>query len=252
MIFKQCKGLKITAIILSGIIVLAAINFSPMVRQMSVGMKKHQISGVTVFAVDDDLQEAADIVERINTSRDKLSRALAMADIDDVRIYVYPNQKILHIKTIGLAGLLLPDWYIGKNRSNAVLITSPANPGPAHSYESVVQAAVHEYVHVLTDSRNKDMSYWHKEAFALYLAEQVPDATALASHRDITFQEFSTGNAMEFAHCGGYNLAYHYIEYLKERYGWERVLELLDPNKSADDIFGRSLKQVFTEWKASI
>ena len=40
-----------------------------------------------------------------------------------------------------------------------------------------------------------------KEAFALYLAEQVPQLSSVRGSDDITFAEYKTQNPMEFANC---------------------------------------------------
>ena len=151
---------------------------------------------------------------------------------------------------IGLAGVFLPDWFIGDNTREYVLITSPAAPGPAHSRESVEQAAVHEYVHVLTDRRNKKLGYWFKEGIALYLAEQKPSRDSLRAVSHITWEEYSRPNALQFARVGGYSLAYTLIEYIIEEHGWEAVIQLVEPGAASTSILGYGERELFERWKA--
>ncbi len=138
----------------------------------------------------------------------------------------------------------------GNNTQSSVLITSPANPGPAHSRQSIVQAAVHEYVHVITDRRNHELSHWLREGFALSLAGQAPQIGEIRSVRDVTFAEFSTRDSIRFASVGGYALAWTLIDYLTTSYGWERVVGLTTPGASYQSVLGRSAEDLFQDWKA--
>lgn len=248
---KKMKRLGKAVLWAAGIIiVIGMINFAPMISRKTPGMKRYSAEGITVYAHPRDAEEVERIASMIAGSRDRIAASLRNADTEGIEVIIYPNRAALKRKTIGLAGLLLPDWYIGKNTSDLVLITSPAQAGPAHTRQSVEQAAVHEYVHVLTDRRHKAMGYWLKEGFALYLAGQEPNTADVRSHRDITYEEFSAPNAVQFAAVGGYSLAYTMMVYLETEYGWDRVLTFLEPGKGFEDVTGGSERNFFEEWKA--
>jgi len=228
---------------------LGLVNFSPMLSIHTPGMNMYEAEGITVYAVEADADEVPRIAGRIADSRDRVVSSLGDAEPEVIDVVIYPNAWALKRKTIGLAGVLLPDWYIGKNTDDSVLIVSPEKPGPSHTRESVEQAAVHEFVHVLTDRQHKQMGYWLKEGFALYLAQQKPNLSAVRAHRDITYEEFSTPNAMQFANVGGYSLAYKMMEYLETEYGWEKVLGFLTPGTTYEDVTGITKQDFFTQWK---
>lgn len=228
---------------------IGLLNFSPMISPNTPGMNMYEAEGITVYAVEADKDEVPRMAGRIADSRERVISSLGDADAEGIDVIIYPNAWALKRKTIGFAGVLLPAWYIGKNTNDSVLIVSPENPGPAHTRESVEQAAVHEFVHVLTDRQHKKMGYWLKEGFALYLAQQKPDLSAVRSHRDITYEEFNTPNAMQFANVGGYSLAYKMMEYLEEEYGWEQVLGFLTPGATYEDVTGKAKPEFFAEWK---
>ena len=240
---------KVMLWVAGALVVIGMINFAPLVSRKTPGMKHYTAEGISVYAHPRDAEEVERITEKIAGSRDRIAASFRGADTEGIEVIIYPNRAALKRKTIGLAGLLLPDWYIGKNTSDLVLITSPAQPGPAHTRQSVEQAAVHEYVHVLTDRQNKGMGYWLKEGFALYLAGQEPDPADVLGNRDITYEEFSTPNAVQFAEVGGYSLAYTMMEYLETQYGWDRVLDFLEPGKDFAEVTGRSEREFFEEWK---
>jgi hypothetical protein len=231
---------------------LALINFAPMITPKSPGMEAQTYHGITVWALPEEDSEAEAVARRITERSRAVMEALGTGTQNGIEVIMYPDRKVLHRKTIGLAGILLPDWFIGDNTKRYVLITSPAAPGPAHSRASIEKAAVHEYVHVLTDRRNTQLGYWLKEGFALYLAEQVPDPASIRRHRGITYAEFSAPNAMQFARVGGYTLAYTLIDYLERSYGWDRVVALTAPGAGYETVLGKSDREIFDEWRASL
>jgi hypothetical protein len=242
------KPLLIIFLIASIITLAAIINFIPMVSLKMPGMKEYSLHGITVYAMEKDAPEAERVAERIARNSAEVAAALGAGDAA-VEVILYPDQKALHRKTIGLAGVFLPDWFIGDNTREYVLITSPAAPGPSHSRESVEQAAVHEYVHVLTDRRNKKLGYWFKEGIALYMAEQEPTRESLRAVSHITWEEYSRPSALQFARVGGYSLAYTLIEYIVERHGWDTVIRLVEPEANLESVLGYGERKLFEEWK---
>jgi hypothetical protein len=117
----------------------------------------------------------------------------------------------------------------------------------------VVQAAVHEYVHVLTYRRNRKLDYWLLEGLAVYLAKQIPpDDVVRESSRNLSFDEFEETNAIEFANVGGYALAHNLVAYLEERYGWNQVMALVAPGATYESVLGVGTREVFDAWQAHI
>ncbi|HAE22313.1 MAG TPA: hypothetical protein DCG47_08340 [Spirochaetaceae bacterium] len=228
----------------------AIVNFAPMASLGMPGMKEYSFYGMRVLAMPADQADAERLAARIERQAGTVAQALGMADTAGIGIIVYPSRKDLHRKTIGFAGAFLPDWFIGDNTKDWVLISSPANPGPAHSRESIEQAAVHEYVHVLTDRVNKGFGYWLKEGIALYLAGQEPTVESIRSHADIRWEEYSKPSALQFAEVGGYTLAYTLVLYIIERYGWDSVVRLVPADASMETILGLSPRELFDAWKA--
>lgn len=236
------------------LLALAAANFAPMVSLKTPGMEEYQMRGITTYAVSTDVQAAEAIAERVSSSQDRVLQAMGEIDSEGISVIVYPSQNALKRETLGVVGMLvLPNWFIGRNTTNSVLITSPESPGPQHTYESVVQAAVHEYVHVLTYRLNRKLDYWLLEGLAVYLAEQIPSDDAVReSARSLSFDEFEETNAVKFANVGGYALAYTLIAYLEETYGWDQVMALAAPGATYESVLGAGRREVFDAWRSKI
>jgi hypothetical protein len=246
------RPLTIFLRVLAVFVLVVIVNFAPMTTRGMPGMKEYHFNGIRVLARPADSTNAERLAARINRQASLVAEALDMADNEGIGIIVYPSHKDLHRKTIGFAGAFLPDWFIGDNTRHWVLITSPGNPGPVHSRESVEQAAVHEYVHVLTDRINKGLGYWLKEGIALYLAGQEPSMSAVQRYAAITWEEYSRPNALQFAEVGGYTLAYTLVQYITERHGWDAVVSLVPAGASIEQALGLSPRGLFDEWKAWI
>lgn len=229
-------------------------NFMPMISLKTPGMHEYSMNGITTYAMPGHQRAAEDIAELVASSQERVLQAMGDIDSQGIDVIVYPNRNALKRKTLGLAGMLiLPDWFIGRNTQDTVLIVSPEAPGPEHTYESVVQAAVHEYVHVLTYRLNRKLDYWLLEGLAVYLAGQIPsDDVVRASAANLTFDKFAETNAIQFANVGGYALAYNLIAYLEETYGWDQVMALAAPRATYESVLGQGKREVFDAWRAHI
>lgn len=139
------------------LVALVAINFLPMLTQFVPGMQRNTYNGIVVYARQSDGRDAWRIAERISSSGLKVPEAPGATETDPIEVVVYPNRAALARKTLGLVGMLLPSWYVGTNTTDRVLVVSPSAPGPAHTRESVEQAALHEYARVLAYRSNREL-----------------------------------------------------------------------------------------------
>lgn len=102
---------------------------------------------------EEAVQDIADILEK---TYKKINSEMKFNRTEKTKIYVYPDQKTFQTKKYGnICRIIGPKWYIGDNVKDKVTIVSPLNPGPAHDYDSIVQAVVHEYVHTVVYHINK-------------------------------------------------------------------------------------------------
>ena len=243
------RPLKFTLLTIAFLLIATGINFATMATPLMPGMKEYSFHGMRVLARPADKADGERLAALIASQAGDVTQALGMADNAGIGMIVYPSHKDLHRKTIGFAGAFLPDWFIGDNTRDWVLITSPANPGPSHSRESIEQAAVHEYVHVLTDRINKGLGYWLKEGIALYLAGQQPSPDSVRRYASISWEDYSRPSALQFAEVGGYMLAYTLVQYITGIYGWDAVVRLIPAMADMEEVLGVDPRGLFDEWK---
>lgn len=140
------------------------------------------------------------------------------------------------------------DWYIGDNMGTNVILTSPANPGPAHTYEENKEAVLHEIVHAYISVINPNIHLWLNEGMALYLSNGEKFSSTILDDMAIpSFKAIQTKNPITFSNIGGYTFAHTYIEYLDKEYGWNKVLKLIK-TEDYETVFGKTQKEIYEEW----
>lgn len=239
---------KKLGILLIIVIVLVFLNFVPTFNLKISGMNKLTGNEIDLYYQKEE-EAALDVLELADNEAANLSKQLGLNQKQDVSIYVYDQQTTMQQKKYGLIGPLLGlDWYIGDNKGTNVLLTSPANPGKSHDYDSVKFAVLHELVHAYVSIINPNVSLWLNEGLALYLSNGEPFYKDNLEWMAIpTYSQTRTQNPITFSNSGGYQFAHTYIEYLEINYGWDTVIELL---KSGDyqGCFNQSEQEIYDEW----
>lgn len=247
---KKIKKKLIIALV--GIVVLlaiaTAINFFPAFSLKTRGMAKLSGDWIDVYFEKEALA-AEDVFKYADSNSERIAKSLGFTDKQEVRVFIYDSQKTMQKKKYGLIGPMLGlDWYIGDNIGTDVILTSPAHPGPAHTYEENKEAVLHEIVHAYITVINPKIHLWLTEGCALYLSNGAEFTSEILEYMKIpTYEETKTRNPITFADCGGYTFAHTYIEYLNKTYGWESVLKLIR-TEDYEASFGKKQKEIYDEW----
>lgn len=243
------KSKKIILAILIVIIVILAlvlITFIPTLNLKTKDMLTYESQHFVIYYEKQDENVVKDISNQLNDGYNKIFEAININTTYKTEVYVYKNIYELHVKKYGLLGMLFgPKWYIGDNIENKVIIVSPNNPGPEHSYSSIIDATLHEYVHTLMWNINPNLSKFLNEGMAGYISGNTKPGYKFQTLPN--FSDTKISNPITFGNEGMYPVSYTYIEYLDENYGMEKVLELVstgDYNKT----FSRSEEDMFNEW----
>lgn len=220
------KILRAAAFVFAALALLALVNFVPTFSLKTANMQALSGTHVTVF-YESEQAAAADVFALAEARGGELADLLGLAQQEPVEIYIYDQQNVMQSKKYGLiAPLLRLDWYIGDNIGAKVLLTSPANPGPAHTYEDNRTAALHELVHAYNSLLNPDMTYWVDNGLAGYLSGQQPSYPVATYAPLPTLEQTRVAGPLApvtFANFSGYEYSYTYVEYLAKTYGWDAV-----------------------------
>lgn len=245
---KMKKIIMIPLVILSVLLLLVLINFIPVFSLKTNGMSVFEGAWVNVYYENEE-SAAKDVFEYADAETERIARKLGFSAKQNVNVYIYDQQSTMQMKKYGLIGPLLGlDWYIGDNRKTNVILTSPANPGKAHTYDDNKYAVLHEIVHAYVSVINPEIRLWLTEGMALYLSNGEEFHKEYIENFGIpSYKHTQTINPITFSNCGGYTFAHIYIEYLDHTYGWEQVMELIR-TEDYEKVFGKSEREIYDEW----
>ena len=121
------------------------------------------------FEEDDELVVEA-VREALEFNFDRITGILGVVPPNAIDVFIYPSVAEYH-QAVGRPDM--QDWMVGTVIDGAIHMVSPANPGPAHDFDSMIKVAVHELVHVLALELNphNDRPFL-VEGLAMYLAGQ--------------------------------------------------------------------------------
>ncbi len=123
-----------------------------------------------------------------------------------------------------------PDWVIGNASDSTINLVSPYNPGPVHSFNSIISAITHELVHCFVHKLAEDVyvSKWINEGSATYLSYQTPKEYDICNYinknngKIPTLAELNNGGT--FGDIGGYSFSYTIVEYIVTQLGGSDTL----------------------------
>lgn len=244
---KKEKVLFIILAVVLFLIIAAAASFIPTLWLKESGMKELRGEWVTLY-YGAEKSAAEDVYNTAEQRAKQLAEKLGFSQKQDINIYVYDSQFTFQTKKYGLIGAMLGlDWYIGDNRGTNVLLTSPANPGKAHSYDDCKNAVLHEMVHAYNYVINRDMPLWLNEGVALYLSNGNPPEDLYNTSNVPSFEDIQTKDPIKFSNMGGYDFACTYVEYLEKTYGWDKVLKHMQTLDTMQ-AYGTSELDIYNGW----
>ncbi len=152
-----------------------------------------------------------------------------------------------------------PDWVVGSSIDDDLLMVSPLNPGSMHTYGSLMQVIVHEFVHIAVYYTWKDrginaLPNWLNEGYAQYEAGQISDyirkavKSSLTDKTPPTWSQLETASAMEFGQMNGYGLSVMIVEFLVDKYGIDKLVLLIKEPENIETIYGISKDILEKQW----
>lgn len=173
-----------------------------------------------------------------------------------IKVKVFPDVQSFHA-AIHHPGA--PDWVVGSCIGEELLMVSPLNPGSVHTFESLMQVIVHEFVHIAVyyACGNKAITIlpkWLNEGYAQYEAGQINEhirKNVEANLRDKeppTWKQLNDASAMEFGHMNGYGLSVTIVEFLVDTYGMDKLVSLIKEPEHIEAIYGMPENVLENQW----
>lgn len=233
---------------LASIVVLGIVQYIPVLILKTPNMQVKEGEYIILNYEKGDEKGAGEIFDLLEGAAKELREKLDYSNSTKTKVYVYKDQKSLHIRKTGLITLLFDlEWYIGDNKKDIALIVSPYAEVSAHNHDSILGAAQHELVHTINYQINPRLSYWIDNGVAGYLSNQVPEDNFMEWNSIPSYKDTQTENQIKFGNMGGYPYSYSYIQYIDELYGWNSVQRIVK-GESYENVFGKSEQEIYLEW----
>lgn len=203
------------------------------------------------YSAKQDSADISDLESALENKYEKILNDLNTQLFWKVDVYVYPNVKdfddaINYPKA--------PLWIAGISDGHSIQMVSPHHH-PEHDYQGMIKCAVHEFTHVATASINHDLDSiprWLRDGLAYLEADQITssdknDVTLLVKRHNIpTLTELSDDT--KFADIDGYQLAPTAVQFIIDKYGWNKLNEYIKSPDQMETIFNVTLQDFQSQW----
>jgi hypothetical protein len=173
-----------------------------------------------------------------------------------INVKVFPNLKAFHA-AINYPDA--PDWVVGSCNGDELMMVSPLNPGSMHTYASLMQVIVHEFVHIAVSNARGDKGWtnlprWLSEGYAQYEAGQINDNIRKSVEKSLidktppTWEQLETASVMEFGNMNGYGLSVTIVEFLVVTYGIDKLVLLIKAPANFETIYGLPESTLEKQW----
>lgn len=150
-----------------------------------------------------------------------------------------------------------PDWFMGTFDNNTLKIVSPLNPGPEHTYQSILRSTLHLYTMWLISDINPLAPKWIRQGIGGYEAQQMSEdfirSTTSEAIRNRVIPSFEELNddSWDFGKMG-FQFSYLIVEFIIKRYGLGPLNELIRKPDGYHDIFHLSEEKLHEQWAKAL
>lgn len=171
-----------------------------------------------------------DLITELNGHVERLAVKYDYQPSRKVIIEMYPDLSAFH-QAVGEKDA--PDWFTGTYEENILKIVSPLNPGPEHTYESIIKGSVHLFSMWLIEEINPQAPKWIRQGIGGYEAKlMTPEylkfstEEAVRTNKIPTFAELDD-DTWDFDTKKGFQFSYIFVEYVMEKYGVKSMNQLI-------------------------
>lgn len=163
-------------------------------------------------------------------------------------LYIFQNQKDLQVIRGGFLVRLMPlHWYIGDNLGVNALIVSPNTPVKGHSFQTIMEAIPHEFIHTMVHRLYPQCPLWLNEGVAIYLTNAMHEENLYENYPLTDLKTLESDSHLRFAARNGYVYADKFIEYILEAYSRETLFKLME-GRTYEEALGSPLEEVYKHW----
>ena len=208
------------------------------------------------YSTRDDIQVLDSLATALETNYSRITDHLGIQFDRKIKVKVFPNVKVFH-EAINYPNA--PDWVVGTWNTDGLMVVSPLNPGSSHTYESLMQVIVHEFVHIavyysLGGSGMNKLPKWLSEGYAMYESCQMNQTVrrsvkaSLSQKAPPTWTQLDAASMMEFGNMNGYGFSGAIVEFLINAYGIDKLASMIKEPDNIEMIYGLPKDTLEKQW----
>jgi hypothetical protein len=197
------------------------------------------------YSTNADVKMLDSLAITLENNYSRITNHLGIQIDKKINVKVFPNLKTFHL-AINYPDA--PDWVVGSSNGDELMMVSPLNPGSIHTYESLMQVTVHEFVHIAVSYARGDKGYAQYEAGQINEHIRKIVESSVIAKTPPTWTQLATASVMEFGNMNGYSLSVTIVEFLVVTYGIEKLVLLIKEPENFENIYGLSENTLEKQW----
>lgn len=208
------------------------------------------------YSTNGDIEVLDTLALTLENNYSRITNHLKIQLDKKINVKVFPDVKTFHA---AIHYPDAPDWVVGSCNGDELMMVSPLNPGSVHTFESLMQVIVHEFVHIAVSYARGDKGWttlprWLSEGYAQYEAGQVNDQIRKIAESSVTgktpptWKQLETASVIEFGNMNGYGLSVTIVEFLVDTYGIDKLVLLIKEPENYETIYGLSEYTLEKQW----
>ncbi len=202
-----------------------------------------------------DTSVLEDVSKSLESNYSRITENMQTLFESKIDVFIYPNITSFHT---AIYAPNAPDWVVGAANKNELKMVSPLHPGSAHTYESLMKAIVHEFVHTVMLNFTKQgltgLPNWLNEGYAYYEAKQLTKSQRKIIRANVlnntipSWKELEKANSYQFGDMNGYPMSATIIEFLVDSYGLEKLKQYIITPENVREIYNLSKEDLEVLW----
>lgn len=202
---------------------------------------------------DIDFDSIDTVADTLESNYERISGNLDQQISGKMTVEIYADLEDLH-QAMGFPNA--SDWVRGGYGYGKIIIASPLYPPPGSGFNNVVNAAVHEFVHLMVNQINPDTPRWLNEGIACYEAKDNDESwiksTVINGIKNNTVPDISdldTGSDYQaFFDLDGYQYTYTIAEFMVNEFGYQKIINFINTPKDYKEVFDLSEEEFQAKW----
>ncbi|MFD0716878.1 RNA polymerase sigma factor [Paenibacillus sp. GCM10027626] len=192
-----------------------------------------------------------DLFNELKGSVDQLLAKYKHTPDKKIILEIYPDLPTFH-RAVGEEDA--PNWFMGTYSGSTLKIVSPLDPGPEHTYRSILRSTVHLFAMWLVHEINPAAPKWIRQGIGGYEAGFMTPSYIEDSIRDLVLQdsipllqEFNN-DSWDFETMKGFQFSYKMVEFIISKYGLDRLNQIIRNPADFQGVFHCSEAELHEKW----